>query len=68
MRQGWAQVLCGFRQVLPPSGCGMLGKEGAMWFVLALKEERGSWKSWKSLVWVLLTAVCIGAVMQEPPG
>lgn len=46
----------------------MLGKEGAMWFVLALKEERGSWKSWKSLVWVLLTAVCIGAVMQEPPG
>lgn len=68
MRQGWAQVLCGFRQVLPPSGCGMLGKEGTMWFLLALKEERGSWKSWKSLVWVLLTAVCIGAVMQEPPG
>lgn len=36
-----------------------------MWFVLALKEERGSWES---LVWVLLTAVCIGAAMQEPPG
>lgn len=39
-----------------------------MWFVLALKEERGSWKSWESLVWVLLTAVCIGAAMQKPPG